>query len=119
MTALSDRGLGENAGVRDNPERRRFELSLGAHGSAFIDYREEPCASGAAAQGTRVLVLMHAEVPAALRGGGIGARLTRGTLELMRARAERAIPRCPYIVDFIRRHPDFGDVLADPPGDQR
>ena len=110
---------GENDGeVRDSPGRRRFELSLGEQGTAFIDYREEPGAAGTA-QGRRVLVLLHAEVPVALRGGGIGARLTRGTLELMRAREERAVPRCPYVVDFIRRHPDFGDVVADLPGDRR
>ena len=99
----------EQAQVLDNPQRQRFELSLGAQGVAFIDYRDRPSAGG----GPRVRVLTHAEVPVALRGGGIGARLTRGTLDLIRARGERAVPRCPYVVDFIRRHPDYMDVVAD------
>jgi hypothetical protein len=99
----------EQAQVVDNPQRLRFELSLGAQGIAFIDYRDQPCAGAAA----RVRVLTHAEVPAAVRGGGIGARLTRGALELIRERGERAVPRCPYVVDFIRRHPEYMDVVAD------
>lgn len=103
----------EDGQVRDNPQRQRFELALGQQGVAFINYRERPgAASAGAARGARVLLLTHAEVPAALRGTGIGARLTRGVLELMRARGERAVPYCPYIVAFIRRHPDYGDVLA-------
>ncbi|HEX4050472.1 MAG TPA: GNAT family N-acetyltransferase [Steroidobacteraceae bacterium] len=104
----------ESVEVRDNPERQRFELSLGEQGSAFIDYRDRP--TGAmTGDGTRVRVrvLTHAEVPAALRGAGIGARLTRGTLDLIRARGERFVPRCPYVVDFIRRYPDYRDLLAD------
>ncbi|HWG75407.1 MAG TPA: GNAT family N-acetyltransferase [Steroidobacteraceae bacterium] len=112
MDAPSDK----SAEVRDNPERRRFELSLGERGSAFIDYRDRPPGPARAGQGgnaVRVRVLTHAEVPAALRGGGIGARLTRGTLDLIRARGERIVPACPYVVDFIRRHPDYRDLLAD------
>jgi uncharacterized protein len=104
----------DSAEVRDNPERRRFELSLGAQGSAFIDYRDRPAGSAAAGQGgTTVRVLTHAEVPAALRGAGIGSRLTRGTLDLIRARGERIVPLCPYVVAFIQRHPAYRDLLAD------
>lgn len=109
-------GTDDQGAVRDNPERRRFELSLGEQGVAFIDYHDRPAGPAtqpAGAASPRVRVLTHAEVPAALRGAGIGARLTRGTLELVRARGERIVPRCPYVVDFLRRHPDYRDLLAD------
>jgi hypothetical protein len=108
-------GTAEQGAVRDNPARQRFELSLGEQGIAFIDYRDRPAAGGATAAGAggRVRVLLHAEVPAALRGGGIGARLTRGTLELIRARGERMVPRCPYVVDYLVRHPEYRDLVAD------
>jgi uncharacterized protein len=101
--------VGEAGGVRDNPERARFELPLGEAGVAFIDYRDRPVPPGAA----RVRILTHAEVPPALRGAGIGARLARGTLELIRARGELAVPRCPFVVDFLRRHPEYIDLVAD------
>ena len=104
--------------VRDNPERRRFELPLpaarppGAAAMAFINYQDRPVSPGAPGA-ARVRILTHAEVPAGLRGAGIGAQLTRGTLDLLRARGERMVPRCPFVVDFIRRHPEYLDLVAD------
>lgn len=106
MTAPSD---GPVEAVRDNPARSRFELPLGAEGVGFINYRDRAVAPGE----LRVRVLTHAEVPAALRGGGIGAQLAAGTLDLIRSRGERIVPRCPFIVDFIRRHPEYLDLVAD------
>ena len=48
--------------VRDDPARGRYELDVGGE-LAFIDYRRD---------GVRVL-MTHAEVPHALRGGGVGS----------------------------------------------
>jgi len=87
--------------VADNPARGRFELVLDG-GTAFIDYR----------RAGEVRVLTHAEVPVSLRGAGVGARLTAGTLELLRAHGERVIVHCPYIVSFIERHPQFADLIV-------
>ena len=55
--------------VSDNPERRRYELTV--EGSiAFIDYHRVG----------KLRVLTHTEVPAAVRGRGVGAQLTAGAL---------------------------------------
>ena len=94
--------------VADNGARRRFELQLPG-GIAFIDYYYR---DGAAAALAAVRVLTHAEVPAALRGGGIGAQLVAGALELVRARGEKVVPSCPYVASFIRRHPHYADLIA-------
>jgi len=99
----------EEAAVHDNPERARFELPLGEYGVAFINYRDRATPAGT----TRVRLLTHAEVPPALRGSGVGARLCRGTLELLRERGERMVPQCPFIVAFVRRHPQYRDLLPD------
>jgi uncharacterized protein len=94
--------------VTDNPTRGRFELALAGGATAFIDYAyRERAGSG------RVRVLTHAEVPVQLRGAGIGARLTGGTLELLRARGEKIVPLCPYVVDFIRLHPEYAELVAN------
>jgi predicted GNAT family acetyltransferase len=96
-------------GVIDHVERQRFELDLGADGIAFIDYRYRGGGRDAPAA---VCVLTHAEVPAAVRGGGVGARLTAGALELLRARGHQAVPACAYVASFIRRHPGYADLIA-------
>jgi hypothetical protein len=98
--------MGSDGPVIDNTARSRFELALPGDATAFIDYYTRDSTP-------RVRVLTHAEVPVQLRGGGIGARLTAGVLQLLRARGEKAVPVCPYIVDFLRRHPDYADVVAD------
>lgn len=90
--------------VHDNPARQRFELQ--AQGSvAFIDYRRDG----------NVVALTYAEVPHALRGGGIGSTLVRGTLLLARERGDRVIPVCSFVAAYVARHAEFRDLLADEP----
>ena len=88
--------------IRDNPARNRYELDV-AGSIAFIDYH----------RAGRVVTLTHAEVPQELRGGGIGAALVRGTLELARAQGDRIVPRCSFVAAYLRRHPEFDDLRAD------
>ena len=85
--------------LTDNAARSRFELGA----SGFIDYRRV---------GT-VLYLNHAEVPPALSGHGVGTRLVRETLELIRSRGERMVPVCPFIKAFVRRNPAYSDLSAE------
>jgi predicted GNAT family acetyltransferase len=88
--------------VTDNVARNRFELGLDG-ASGYIDYRR----SGS------TLFLNHAEVPAALAGHGVGTRLVRGALDLIRSRGERMVPVCPFIRVFVRRHPAYAELSAE------
>lgn len=89
--------------VRDNPARHRYELDV--DGSlAFLDYRRTG----------DIVTLTHAEVPDDLRGGGVGSALVRGALELARAQGERIVPRCSFVLAYLRRHPEFDDLRAGP-----
>lgn len=89
------------AEVRDVPGRQRYELDAG-DACAFIDYR----------RAGRTVTMTHAEVPAALRGRGIGSVLVAGALALVRERGEKVVPLCPFIGHYMRRHPDVHDLLA-------
>jgi uncharacterized protein len=89
--------------VRDNRARRRYELDV-ADGVAFIDYDRNG----------NVVTMLHAEVPIALRQGGIGSRLVRGALELVREQGEKVVPRCPFVADYVHKHSDVQDLLAKP-----
>jgi predicted GNAT family acetyltransferase len=87
--------------VLDNTAQSRYEMMLEG-GTAFIDYT----VSG------NVRTLTHAEVPVALRGGGVAAKLTSGALHLARSQGIKVVPRCPYIVTFMERHPEYQDLMA-------
>ncbi len=87
--------------VIDNPDRRRFELEEQGL-VAFADYR---------LSGDR-LIIPHVEAPPALRGTGTAGRLMSGLLDQARARGLKIVPQCPYAAVFIRRHPEYQDLLA-------
>jgi len=83
----------------DNAAAQRFELVVPG-GMAFIDYRRS---------GT-VIFLNHAEVPAQFGGQGLGTRLVRATLELIRSRGEQVVPVCSFVRASMARHAEFDDL---------
>ncbi|MFC0385475.1 GNAT family N-acetyltransferase [Muricoccus vinaceus] len=87
--------------VTDNRELEQFELATGG-GTALIAYRRE---------GGRI-TLVHTEVPDALEGQGIGSRLVRGALDMIRAEGLRVVPRCSFVAAYMNRHPETQDLLA-------
>ncbi|HTX24734.1 MAG TPA: GNAT family N-acetyltransferase [Steroidobacteraceae bacterium] len=89
--------------MKDNRAEGRYELQTSG-GVAFIDYRRDG----------NVVTMLHAEVPAAVRAGGVGSRLVRGALDLVRGEGGKVIPRCPFVAAYIGKHPDAQDLLAEP-----
>jgi predicted GNAT family acetyltransferase len=92
---------GDFGGVSDNQERRRFEL-IEQGLTAFADYRRNG----------DVLVIPHVEAPIPLRGTGAAGRLMAGLLDRIRAQGLKVLPTCPYAAAYIRRHPEYSDLLA-------
>jgi predicted GNAT family acetyltransferase len=45
-----------------------------------------------------------------LRGRGIASGLVHGALELIRADGSKVVAGCGFVVDFLRRHPEFSDL---------
>jgi predicted GNAT family acetyltransferase len=92
---------GDEPVVIDNAALRRFELPVQGL-LAVADYRLEG----------HVVVIDHVETPVALRGGGVAGRLMQGALDIVRARGLKVAPLCPYADIYIRRHPQYQDLLA-------
>ena len=86
--------------VRDNKALSRFELDVEG-GLAFANYRRAP--------GT--VIITHTETPRALRGRGIASELVQGALELIRADGSKVVAGCGFVVDYLRRHPEFSDLV--------
>lgn len=87
--------------IIDNVALGRFELAFDG-GVAFADYR---------ADGERVIIT-HTEVPPAYSGQGIGSRLAKGIFDELRSSGRKAVIRCSFIADCVRRHPDYRDLVA-------
>jgi predicted GNAT family acetyltransferase len=81
---------------------RRFESRDVDDGLAFLSYT---------CDGDKI-TFEHTFVPDELRGRGIAASLVRSALEEARQRRWKIIPRCPYVATFIKRNPQFADLVA-------
>ena len=58
------------------------------------------------------LAAVHTEVPAALRGKGIGDKLARALLDYVRREGLMIQPYCPFVAAFIKRHGEYADLVA-------
>lgn len=81
--------------VLDNTAKHRFELQAGGK-TAFILYKRSPGS----------IDLTHTEVPAEMRGGGMGSQLVAGTLRRLREEGVKVIASCPFVGAYIERHPE-------------
>ena len=59
------------------------------------------------------MIITHTETPRALRGRGIASELVKGALELIRADGRKVIAGCGFVVDYLRKNPQFADLTAD------
>jgi predicted GNAT family acetyltransferase len=62
------------------------------------------------------IIFIHTEVPEALEGHGIAGAMARFALDEARAQGLVVIPRCPFVAAYIRRHPEYADLV---PPDER
>lgn len=91
--------------ITDNPDERRYEARIDGQLAGFAEYR---------IAGQRV-IFFHTEVDPAFEGQGVAARLTRHALDDVRARGLRMTPRCPFFATYVRRHPEYEDLVWSPP----
>ena len=61
------------------------------------------------------VLLTHAEVEPAYNGRGIGSALAKGALDDIRRQGLQAVPLCPFISDYIERHPEYQDLVTTLP----
>ena len=91
--------------VRDNPSELRYEALIDGRLVGLIRYRQEP----------GLVVLAHSEVDLELEGTGVGSELVRGALADIRARGLLMVPHCPFVIDYLRRHPEELDLVGPDP----
>jgi predicted GNAT family acetyltransferase len=91
--------------VRDNPAELQYELLLEGRRIGEIRYRVEPGA----------VALVHTEIDPAFEGQGLATQLVAGALRDLQARGIRVIPICPIVAGYIRRHPEYADLVTDDP----
>ena len=103
MTARCDTGRMEDLTFNDNAGSHRFELLRGDEVAGYAEYN---LLKGA-------LMFTHTEVMPRFEGQGLGSRLAKAALDEVRQRGLRAIPQCQFIAGYIRKHPQYLDLVAE------
>lgn len=88
--------------VSHDPARGIFTARIEGH-EAYLRYL--PAGEG-------VLDYATTFVPETLRGRGIASDIVRQALDYARAGGWRVIPSCWFVADFLKKHPEYGDLAA-------
>jgi predicted GNAT family acetyltransferase len=88
--------------VVDDPPARRYQILVDDAPAGFAAYQ---------LLGDQI-VFTHTEIDSAYEGQGLGARLAAAALDDIRSRGLRVVAQCPFIAGYIRRHPDYQELLA-------
>ena len=57
------------------------------------------------------MTIEHTGVPDAIGGRGIAGQLVKAALEYARSEALRVVPACSYSEAYIRKHPEYADLV--------
>jgi len=90
------------AEVTHNPAEQRFEIHDGGTLAGFVEYVDH---------GDHV-VLPHTRVFEEFGGRGLASILVRGALDDLRAGGRRVHATCPYVRAWLRRNPDYADLVT-------
>ena len=90
--------------VRNEPDESRYEALVQGNLAGFVSYHLQP----------GIVTVLHTEVDPAFEGQGIGSGLVRGMLDDIRRSGGRVLPICPFVKAYLKRHPEYGDLVWTP-----
>jgi uncharacterized protein len=89
--------------LSDNPAASRYELHVGTELAGFVEYQLD--------EGDGSISLVHTETEPAFRHAHLATQLARFSLDDARERGLAVLPFCPYIGSWIKKHPDYTDLV--------
>ena len=92
----------DEAEVVNVREKSRYELRLGDRLIGLAAYRRR----------NGRIAFTHTEVDESCEGRGFGSLLAATALEDARQEGLEVAPLCPFIAHYIRRHPEYAELVA-------
>ena len=89
--------------MRDNRDESRFEA---------VDESGELVAVSTYRRYDDRIVFIHTEVDDSVEGQGVGSDLVRTALDTVREEGLRVVAQCPFVKEWIGRHPDYADLTS-------
>lgn len=88
--------------VSDNRAAHRYEIRVDGTLAGFAAYREH---------GADQRIFTHTEIDRSRSGHGLGGRLIGAALDDMAAAGRTVVPLCPFVVAFLRGHPQYLGIV--------
>jgi predicted GNAT family acetyltransferase len=104
--SFSTRTADRRVNVEHEPDHHRFVVRLPT-GDGKLFYK---------VAGPGILSYWHTEVDPHLRGQGVGDALVRAAMDFARQSGQKVIPDCPFVTIWLKKHPEYQDVVAAGPG---
>ena len=101
MSTASNQDSQEAPRVSNNEAEQRYEVHVDGELAGFADYRVQP--------GT--IAFPHTEVDPAHQGQGLAGMLAKMALDDARQQGLRVRPQCSFFATYIRRHPEYADLV--------
>lgn len=96
------------AHVVDNPDQSRFEVIAGDDGTEVAGFAEYFLSE---ADGE--IAFTHTEIDPKFGGQGLGGVLAKAALDAARERGLAVLPYCPFIRGWIRKHPEYAELVPE------
>ena len=93
----------DTATLTHNTAQHRYKI---ASGGALAGYAEYSLVGDA-------VLFSHTEILPAFEGQGLASKLARFALDDVRTQKLHAIPVCQFIAGYIRKHPEYLDLVRD------
>ena len=111
MTDQTLASAGDAAGsppeVRDVPTEHRYVVTVAGRPAGFAAYVDRPGGEG----GGQRRVFTHTEIDPQFEGQGLASTLVEAALDDVRASGRRAVPVCPFVAAYVKRHPEVADLV--------
>ncbi|WP_334179845.1 GNAT family N-acetyltransferase [Pseudoxanthomonas sp.] len=86
--------------LHHDPAARRFSLRLDGYDAELVYSLRDGR-----------MVIDHTGVPEEIGGRGVAAALVKAALDHARGQGWRVVPACSYSAAYVRRHPEYADLV--------
>ena len=87
--------------VSADKERNRYEITVDGQSAGYAAYVDHG--------GRRIF--HHTEIGEQFGGRGLASRLIAAALADTRSHGLRVVPVCPFVAAYVKKHPDFDEIL--------
>ena len=92
----------EDISISRDEAAGRYEIRLGGRRVGLADFYRRG----------NTVVIPHTETSPEFGGRGLASQLVRYCLDDIRAQQLRVDPACPFVAAYIRKNPEYADLLA-------